>query len=163
MALTLPREVFTQHDAQELSRIFIDTLETKMKGTKLDGKLIQRSGGSNFSGLIEKMYRGTELSVIECLNVKQSSTMKQTFYGMLLDEEKNLTYKDLSLNVKGCPSTLHSLRKYCEEEMLTGADQYDAGETHGKQVCGTTTSSNYIRTQRSTSNSVSSLPSFNCI
>lgn len=31
------REVFTQHDAQELSRLFIDTLETKMKGTKLDG------------------------------------------------------------------------------------------------------------------------------
>lgn len=32
------REVFTQHDAQELSRLFIDTLEMKMKGTSLDGK-----------------------------------------------------------------------------------------------------------------------------
>jgi len=99
-------EVFTQHDAQELSRVFIDTLEEKMKGTKLEG-------------FFERMLRGKEVSVIECLNVPASSRKEEKFY-------------DLSLNVKGCRSAFTSFQKYCEEEMLTGDDKYDAG-THGKQ------------------------------
>eukprot|EP01127_Copromyxa_protea_P015709 TRINITY_DN4568_c0_g1_i1.p1 TRINITY_DN4568_c0_g1~~TRINITY_DN4568_c0_g1_i1.p1 ORF type:complete len:1084 (+),score=246.91 TRINITY_DN4568_c0_g1_i1:30-3281(+) len=100
-------DVFTQHDAQELSRIFIDALETKMKGTKLEG-------------LVSKMYEGVEASIIQCLNVDYSSSRKQTFY-------------DISLNVKGCNSIYNSFSQYCEEEMLVGGDQYDAGEQFGKQ------------------------------
>jgi ubiquitin carboxyl-terminal hydrolase 7 len=68
LPLTSPREVFSQHDAQELSRQFLDILETKMKGTKHEG-------------YIEKMLRGTESTVIDCTKVKFSASRDQPFYG----------------------------------------------------------------------------------
>eukprot|EP00698_Gefionella_okellyi_P007115 TRINITY_DN1732_c0_g1_i1.p1 TRINITY_DN1732_c0_g1~~TRINITY_DN1732_c0_g1_i1.p1 ORF type:complete len:1089 (+),score=265.99 TRINITY_DN1732_c0_g1_i1:85-3351(+) len=93
---------FTEHDVQELNRVLIDNLDTKMKGSPAEGA-------------IDKMFQGKIANVIKCLHVDHEIRMPELYY-------------DLSLDVKGCKSVYESLDKYCAAQMLTGANQFDAKE-----------------------------------
>jgi len=93
-------ESFHQHDATEFNRVLIDTLETKMKGTPVEGTM-------------EKLFRGEFENYIECINVSYKSTRPEFFY-------------DLQLTVEGCKTVYDSFRSYVKPEILSGANQYQA-------------------------------------
>ena len=88
------REVFVQHDAQELNRVLFDALEEKMKGTPSEG-------------ILDEMFKGEFMNYIKCINVDYSSNRVETFY-------------DLQLVVKGCKTIYESLDEYVSVETLEG-------------------------------------------
>jgi ubiquitin carboxyl-terminal hydrolase 7 len=69
------RDVFMQHDVQELNRVLQDKIEEKMKGTTEEGA-------------VAKLFRGKMVSYIKCLKVDYESKREEEFY-------------DVSLVVKG--------------------------------------------------------------
>ncbi len=58
---------------------------------------------------------------IECIGVDVKSTRRES-------------YMDLQLDVKGAKNIYESFDKYCEVEVMDGANQYKTDE-HGLQVC----------------------------
>lgn len=66
---------FMQHDVQEFLRVLLDKLESKMKGTSIEGT-------------IPRLFEGKMCSYIKCKNVEYTSTRTETFY-------------DIQLNIKG--------------------------------------------------------------
>ncbi|XP_018020606.1 ubiquitin carboxyl-terminal hydrolase 7 [Hyalella azteca] len=97
---------FMQHDAQEFLRVLLDKLETKMKGTCVEG-------------VIPRLFEGKTLSYFKCKHVDYTSSRTETFY-------------DIQLNIKGKKNIYESLRDYISVETLEGDNKYDAGE-HGLQ------------------------------
>lgn len=97
-------DMFMQHDVQEFNRILFDKLEERMKSTPVEGT-------------IEKLFAGTMVNYIECLDVDYKSSSKETFL-------------DLQLNVKGCKNIYDSLDVYTAEDKLEGDNKYYA-EGHG--------------------------------
>ncbi|CAG9767409.1 unnamed protein product [Ceutorhynchus assimilis] len=97
---------FMQHDVQEFLRVLLDKLESKMKGTCVEGT-------------VPKLFEGKMLSYIRCKNVDYSSTRSETFY-------------DIQLNIKGKKNIYESFKDYVAKESLDGDNKYDAGE-HGLQ------------------------------
>lgn len=99
-------DTFTQHDVQEMSRVLMDNLEGKTKGTKVDGAL-------------QRLFQGEAVNFIKCLHVPVESRRVEAFY-------------DLSLNVKGCRDVYESFERYTETELLAKPNQYHA-EGYGLQ------------------------------
>merc|ERR1719259_251050 len=97
---------FMQHDAQEFLRVLLDKLETKMKGTCVEGG-------------IPKLFEGKTLSYFKCKNVDYTSSRTETFY-------------DIQLNIKGKKNIHESFKDYVSVESLEGDNKYDAGQ-HGLQ------------------------------
>ncbi|XP_061713292.1 ubiquitin carboxyl-terminal hydrolase 7-like isoform X2 [Cydia pomonella] len=97
---------FMQHDVQEFLRVLLDKLESKMKGTCVEGT-------------VPRLFEGKMTSYIKCKNVNVSSTRVETFY-------------DIQLNIKGKKNIDESFKDYISTEMLDGDNKYDAGE-HGLQ------------------------------
>lgn len=97
---------FMQHDVQEFLRVLLDKLESKMKGTCVEGT-------------VPKLFEGKMLSYIRCKNVDYSSHRTETFY-------------DIQLNIKGKKNIDESFKDYIAKETLDGDNKYDAGE-HGLQ------------------------------
>ncbi|XP_071444786.1 ubiquitin carboxyl-terminal hydrolase 7 [Hetaerina americana] len=97
---------FMQHDVQEFLRVLLDKLESKMKGTCVEGT-------------VPKLFEGKMVSFIKCKNVDYGSTRIETFY-------------DIQLNIKGKKNIDESFRDYITTEILDGDNKYDAGE-HGLQ------------------------------
>lgn len=95
-------DAFTQHDVQELARVLMDRLESKMKGTDVDG-------------FLSKLFVGQMKSYIKCINVPFESSRSEEFW-------------DIQLNVRGMKNVYDSFRDYCTEETLEGDNQYAAGE-----------------------------------
>ncbi|KAJ2779694.1 ubiquitin-specific protease ubp15 [Coemansia javaensis] len=93
-------ESFMQHDVQEFNRVLQDNLETKMKGTVVDGA-------------VARLFEGKMKSYIRCVNVEYESSRVENYY-------------DISLNVKGCATLRDSFANYCEVEMLDGENKYQA-------------------------------------
>ncbi|UYV65714.1 USP7 [Cordylochernes scorpioides] len=93
---------FMQHDVQELCRVLLDNMESKMKGTCVEGT-------------IPRLYEGKMISFIRCKNVNYTSTRVEPYY-------------DIQLNVKGKKNIHESFKDYCEVETLEGENKYDAGE-----------------------------------
>lgn len=93
-------DAFTQHDVQELNRILMDRLETKMKGTEIDGCL-------------NDIFVGKMSSFIRCINVDYESSRTEDFW-------------DIQLNVKGLKNIQESFENYIELEILDGDNKYDA-------------------------------------
>ena len=65
-----------QQDIQEFSRVLQDTLETKMKGTSVEGT-------------IEKLFRGETYNYIECVKVDFKSVRREFYYGMFSLQSTN--------------------------------------------------------------------------
>ncbi|XP_063230650.1 ubiquitin carboxyl-terminal hydrolase 7 isoform X2 [Bacillus rossius redtenbacheri] len=97
---------FMQHDVQEFLRVLLDKLESKMKGTCVEGT-------------VPRLFEGKMVSFIKCKNINYESSRGETFY-------------DIQLNVKGKKNIIESFRDYIATEMLDGDNKYDAGE-HGLQ------------------------------
>ncbi|XP_076047681.1 ubiquitin-specific protease 7 isoform X2 [Oratosquilla oratoria] len=97
---------FMQHDAQEFLRVLLDKLETKMKGTCVEG-------------MIPKLFEGKTISYCRCKHVDYTSSRTETFY-------------DIQLNIKGKKNIYESFKDYITVETLEGDNKYDAGE-HGLQ------------------------------
>ncbi|XP_074647259.1 ubiquitin carboxyl-terminal hydrolase 7-like isoform X2 [Tubulanus polymorphus] len=100
---------FMQHDVQELCRVLLDNMESKMKGTCVEGT-------------IPKLFEGKMLSFIQCKHVNYVSSRQEPFY-------------DIQLNVKGKKTIMESFKEYVTVETLDGDNKYDAGE-HGLQEAG---------------------------
>ena len=91
-------EAFEQHDIQELARILLDNLETKMNKTT-DERTIQH------------LFMGKVRKYVECRNVDYCSSRVDKFY-------------DLQLQVKGFKTLLESLQQELKKEELVGENKY---------------------------------------
>eukprot|EP01061_Rhynchopus_euleeides_P036471 TRINITY_DN6147_c0_g4_i1.p1 TRINITY_DN6147_c0_g4~~TRINITY_DN6147_c0_g4_i1.p1 ORF type:complete len:1226 (+),score=433.69 TRINITY_DN6147_c0_g4_i1:192-3869(+) len=87
-----------QHDIEELARILLENLETKMKGTA-DEKTIGR------------LFTGKQGKFIKCRDVDYSSESVDTF-------------QDIHLRVRDCDSLLKSLEMELKKEELAGENKY---------------------------------------
>lgn len=99
-------ESFQQHDIEEFSRVLIDNLEKKLKGTKLEDS-------------ISHLFKGRFRNYIKCKDVDYTSYKEESFY-------------DLSMDVKGIPNLCESFKNYIKPDELTGPNQYNT-EKFGKQ------------------------------
>ncbi|KAJ8318152.1 hypothetical protein KUTeg_003243 [Tegillarca granosa] len=95
-------DTFMQHDVQELCRVLLENMESKMKGTCVDGT-------------IPKLFEGKMLSYIQCKHVNYGSNKTEAFY-------------DIQLNVKGKKTVFESFDDYVKVESLDGDNKYDAGD-----------------------------------
>ncbi|KAL3236907.1 hypothetical protein MRX96_022160 [Rhipicephalus microplus] len=93
---------FMQHDVQELCRVLLDNMESKMKGTCVEGT-------------IPRLFEGKMISFIKCKHVEYTSRRMEPFY-------------DIQLNVKGKKNIHESFQDYCATESLDGDNKYDAGQ-----------------------------------
>ena len=100
------RQIFEQQDVQELSRILMEKLETRMKGTEAENAL-------------PNMFVGKMKTYLKCINVEYESSRIEDFW-------------DLQLNVSGCKSLDDSFKDYIQVETLEGDNKYQA-EGYGLQ------------------------------
>ncbi|KAK4622245.1 Ubiquitin carboxyl-terminal hydrolase 21 [Fulvia fulva] len=100
------RQIFEQQDVQELSRILMEKLETRMKGTEAENAL-------------NNMFVGKMKTYLKCVNVDYESSRIEEFW-------------DLQLNVSGCKSLDDSFKDYIQKELLEGDNKY-AAEGYGLQ------------------------------
>lgn len=91
-------ESFMQHDVQEFSRVLMDDLENKMKGSEVEGT-------------VERLFRGKLKNVLKCTQVEYESVREESFY-------------DLQLTIKGVKDLKESFERYVAAEMLCGDNQY---------------------------------------
>ncbi|VDO04518.1 unnamed protein product [Rodentolepis nana] len=97
---------FMQHDAQELTRVLLDNMESKMKGTAVER-------------IIPTLFCGKMVSYVRCKNVVYESKREEEFY-------------DIQLKVKGNKDVYAAFDEYVQVETLDGVNKYDAG-SHGLQ------------------------------
>ncbi|KAJ4293603.1 ubiquitin-specific protease ubp15 [Kalmusia sp. IMI 367209] len=100
------KQIFEQQDVQELSRVLMDKLDDKMKGTEAQGAL-------------EKMFVGKMKTYISCINVDYESSRTEDFW-------------DIQLNVSGNKNLDDSFKDYIQVETMEGDNKYHA-EGHGLQ------------------------------
>ncbi|KAF2685136.1 ubiquitin carboxyl-terminal hydrolase 21 [Lentithecium fluviatile CBS 122367] len=100
------KQIFEQQDVQELSRVLMDRLDEKMKGTDAEGAL-------------EKMFVGKMKTYISCINVDYESSRIEDFW-------------DIQLNVSGNKNLDDSFKDYVQVETMEGENKYFA-EGYGLQ------------------------------
>ncbi|TID22675.1 ubiquitin carboxyl-terminal hydrolase 21 [Venturia nashicola] len=100
------RQIFEQQDVQELSRILMERLEDRMKGTEAQDAL-------------GKMFIGKSRTYIKCINVNAESFRIEEFW-------------DIQLNVSGNETLDDSFRDYIAVETMDGENKYQA-EGYGLQ------------------------------
>ncbi|KAF2269585.1 ubiquitin carboxyl-terminal hydrolase-like protein [Lojkania enalia] len=100
------KQIFEQQDVQELSRVLMDRLDEKMKGTEAEGAL-------------EKMFVGKMKTYISCINVDYESSRIEDFW-------------DIQLNVSGNKNLDDSFKDYIQVETMEGENKYFA-EGYGLQ------------------------------
>lgn len=100
------KQIFEQQDVQELSRVLMDKLDEKMKGTEAQGAL-------------ERMFVGKMKTYISCINVAYESSRSEEFW-------------DIQLNVSGNKNLDDSFKDYIQVETMDGDNKYHA-EGHGLQ------------------------------
>lgn len=100
------KQIFEQQDVQELSRVLMDKLDEKMKGTAAEGAL-------------EKMFVGKMKTYISCINVDYESSRIEDFW-------------DIQLNVSGNKNLDDSFKDYIQVETMDGENKYFA-EGYGLQ------------------------------
>ena len=101
------RQIFEQQDVQELSRILMERLEERMKGTEAENAL-------------PKLFVGKSKTYISCINVDFESSRLEDFW-------------DIQLNVRGNKTLHDSFLDYIQVETLEGENKYDAGEPYKLQ------------------------------
>ncbi|KAB2578221.1 putative ubiquitin c-terminal hydrolase protein [Lasiodiplodia theobromae] len=100
------RQIFEQQDVQELSRILMERMEEKMKGTEAENAL-------------PKMFVGKMKTYISCINVPYESSRIEDFW-------------DIQLNVSGNKNLDDSFKDYIQVETMDGENKYFA-EGYGLQ------------------------------
>ncbi|KKY22267.1 putative ubiquitin carboxyl-terminal hydrolase [Diplodia seriata] len=100
------RQIFEQQDVQELSRILMERMEEKMKGTEAENAL-------------PKMFVGKMKTYISCINVPYESSRIEDFW-------------DIQLNVSGNKNLDDSFQDYIQVETMDGENKYFA-EGYGLQ------------------------------
>lgn len=100
-------QIFEQQDVQELSRILMEVLEKKMKGTPAEKTL-------------PELFVGKMKTYISCINVDYESSRIEDFW-------------DIQLNVRGNKNLHESFMDYIQVETLEGENKYDAGEPYKLQ------------------------------
>ncbi|KAK3059806.1 hypothetical protein LTS18_010022, partial [Coniosporium uncinatum] len=94
------RQIFEQQDVQELSRILMERMEEKMKGTEAENSLA-------------RMFVGKMKTYISCINVDYESSRIEDFW-------------DLQLNVSGNKNLDDSFKDYIQVETMDGENKYFA-------------------------------------
>lgn len=97
---------FEQQDVQELSRILMERMEERMKGTDAENALA-------------KMFVGRMKTYISCINVDYESSRVEDFW-------------DIQLNVSGNKNLDDSFKDYVQVETMDGENKYFA-EGYGLQ------------------------------
>ena len=100
------KQIFEQQDVQELSRVLMERLEEKMKGTEAENALA-------------KLFVGKTKTYISCINVKYESSRVEDFW-------------DIQLNVSGNKNLDDSFKDYIQKEIMKDDNKYFA-EGHGLQ------------------------------
>lgn len=100
------KQIFEQQDVQELSRILMERMEARMKGTEAENALA-------------KLFVGKMKTYISCINVDYESSRIEDFW-------------DIQLNVSGNRNLDDSFRDYIQVETMDGENKYFA-EGHGLQ------------------------------
>lgn len=100
------KQIFEQQDVQELSRVLMERLEERMKGTEAENALA-------------KMFVGKMKTYISCINIEFESSRMEEFW-------------DLQLNVNGLKGLEESFKDYIAQETMDGENQYQA-EGYGLQ------------------------------
>ena len=94
------KHIFEQQDVQELSRILMERLEERMKGTDAENALA-------------KMFVGRMKTYISCINVNYESSRIEDFW-------------DIQLNVSGRRNLDDSFKDYVQVETMDGENKYFA-------------------------------------
>ena len=100
------KHIFEQQDVQELSRILMERMEERMKGTKAENAL-------------SEMFVGKMKTYISCINVDYESSRIEDFW-------------DIQLNVSGNKDLDASFKDYVQVETMDGENKYFA-EGYGLQ------------------------------
>ena len=100
------KHIFEQQDVQELSRILMERMEERMKGTAAENAL-------------PKMFVGKMKTYISCINVDYESSRTEDFW-------------DIQLNVSGNKCLDDSFKDYVQVETMDGENKYFA-EGYGLQ------------------------------
>ena len=94
------RQIFEQQDVQELSRILMDKMEERMKGTKAEKAL-------------SDLFVGQMNTYIACINIDFESSRPEAFW-------------DIQLNVRGNETLDDSFKDYIQVETMEGDNKYFA-------------------------------------
>ncbi|KAF2626733.1 cysteine proteinase [Macroventuria anomochaeta] len=94
------KQIFEQQDVQELSRVLMDNLDAKMKGSVAEGAL-------------ERMFVGKMKTYISCINVDYESSRIEDYW-------------DIQLNVSGNKNLDDSFKDYVQVETMDGENKYFA-------------------------------------
>jgi ubiquitin carboxyl-terminal hydrolase 7 len=94
------KQIFEQQDVQELSRVLMDKLDERMKGTEAEGALT-------------RMFVGKMKTYISCINVAYESSRIEDFW-------------DIQLNVSGNKNLDDSFKDYVQVETMDGDNKYFA-------------------------------------
>lgn len=94
------KQIFEQQDVQELSRVLMDKLDERMKGTEAEGALTS-------------MFVGKMKTYISCINVDYESSKTEDFW-------------DIQLNVSGNKTLDDSFKDYIQVETMDGENKYFA-------------------------------------
>ncbi|KAI9707767.1 MAG: hypothetical protein M1836_000729 [Candelina mexicana] len=94
------KHIFEQQDVQELSRILMERLEERMKGTDAENALA-------------KLFVGKMKTYISCINVDYESSRIEDFW-------------DIQLNVSGNRNLDDSFKDYVQVETMDGENKYFA-------------------------------------
>lgn len=100
------KHIFEQQDVQELSRVLMERMEERMKGTKAENAL-------------SEMFVGKMKTYISCINVDYESSRIEDFW-------------DIQLNVSGNKDLDASFKDYIQVETMDGENKYFA-ESYGLQ------------------------------
>ena len=94
------KDIFEQRDIQELSRVLMDKMEEKLKGTEAEK-------------ILPDLFVGTMKTYISCINVNYESSRVEDFW-------------DIQLNVSGNKSLDDSFKDYVQVETMDGENKYQA-------------------------------------
>ena len=100
------KDIFEQRDIQELSRVLMDKMEERMKGTEAEK-------------VLPDLFVGKMKTYISCINVDYESSRIEDYW-------------DIQLNVSGNDSLDDSFRDYIQVETMDGENKYQA-EGYGLQ------------------------------
>ena len=116
---------FMQHDVQEMCRVLLDNLESKMKGTSV-------------VGTINYLLEGKTISYIKCKNVEYRSEREESYYDIQLSGNKTIhnerdkipknTISTFQFLVRNNSSIIESFEEYIRPDLLEGDNKFDAGD-----------------------------------